>query len=624
MEMYRSLNDDSQVLQNYESMFPTAHVAVKEEPQSKILIKAHTTSACAKQAFEPTTPMPSPYSKLPAQSMEQATTPATTESLPSTNSASEQSSQLRKRTFDEFNTTSPPLWASPIPDAFNLDKSEFGVLGDCDLELLPVENQIDLSAIGDDSTSIATSQTSASMSTSMALSTMITSNGQMPSQQFPQQVPQQPCGSMFGTMVNCDLSPSSKRRRVPDQTACPVASSGTFVASESFASIPFATTQPTATTASGSEWRPLVDTATAATASNPMLNSLNAFVSASPPIRRRTPPAKKARSHTASPEPVLDDSDTTPVLPSPVRRLSDSSETSIVLTDTSSTAESDVAQDEVVKMDSETAEEALARANSVIRDLKCALEKANAKACALETQSRPPRSPQAEDVQLRVASKVEDVWYADRPFPAFNVELCDATTSQVLTRVHGWQLKVSLVDGYGRDAMDALGGQAASHGFKYTLTGGRATITGLRFTAVSSKRGGHFQLAVSVVSPEEAKLAVDTCYASRVQVLSYRLYHSPKVALDRLSPSDSLSKVRGIGSLYAKRFANMGIHTVGQLAEVDVQSMDDATQKSILEALRRDRGAMTLAKLENYVMQARSILGRHYSDSDESEMPVCI
>lgn len=594
IEMYRSIDDAAQIIKNCRSNYPPAHAAAKEELIEEKLIKAQHMAAASKQAASAST-SPAVQTKYRAQFPEQNAL----ESIAMPGHGQQQDT-LKKRSFDDFSVAS--LWASGIPEAFNLDKSEFGILQDADLEVLPVENQIDLSTIGDD---VGTPVVSASipMSTSMDALAAAGVYGiqypQLDSELMPQTFVMMPVQG--GTMVNCDLSPQSKRRRLSIASGHPECAPATGLMAETFSSIPMS--QPMTTSSMGTEWRPLVE----GTASP------GAYVSASPPPRRRGLAAKD-NADTTTAQLLSRSSSSSPTELS--RRPSQGSEASVALTDEC---------EEIEPLQGESPAQTLARANHVIRDLKAALEKA--RACALELQMRsdtlssPPQSPQAEDLQLRVASKIEDVWYADRPFPAFNVEICDANTSQVLTRVHGWQLKVTLVDGYGRDAMDALGGQSASHGFKYTLTGGRATITGLRFTAVSSKRGGHFQLAVSVVSPDDAKSVVETCYASRVQVLSYRLYHSPKVALDRLSPSDSLSKVRGIGSLYAKRFANMGIHTVGELAEVDVQSMDDTTQKTILEALRRDRGAMTLAKLENYVLQARTILGRHTGDDDDA---VCL
>jgi predicted flap endonuclease-1-like 5' DNA nuclease len=89
----------------------------------------------------------------------------------------------------------------------------------------------------------------------------------------------------------------------------------------------------------------------------------------------------------------------------------------------------------------------------------------------------------------------------------------------------------------------------------------------------------------------------------KIQVLSYRLYHAPKVSFENLRPDDSVSKMRGIGSLYAKRFQSLGIERIAQLAAINVNTLGEEGIKKLLGNLRKDRGAMTLAKLNEYVQQ---------------------
>lgn len=511
------------------------------------------------------------------------------------------------------NSVSAPVTSTAmIPAAFRLDSREFDAppaLGDLpnDLDILPVENQIDLSE--DVPTSMAASENLMTWSATQLFDGM---NMMM----VPTHMP----------AMGSDGGPLKRARRGSK--------------SHNQWPVPNEQTSNTVMMPSGNQqwgWEtPVTSTFTAVavapTPTNFDSEKTHVVTTKSPEMMQCMSLGGSPISHTNSPAPSPGNA--SPELQSLFSRSSSSNDGGNLSDDgvepSSASRPGQVDEEAVMVESGETPEDALLRANRVIRGLRAALAMNQQRCAELEAQltasesgspqhSPPPRQPSPPQLQLRVSSKVEDVWYADRPFPAFNVELVDmaADAQPVQTRVHGWQLRVTLSDGYGHNALDTLSGQAASHGFTYTLTGGRATITGLRFTAVSSKRGGHFQLGLEVISPSDAASAVDVCYPAKVQVLSYRLYHSPKVALDRLSPSDSLSKVRGIGSLYAKRFANMGVHTVGQLAELNVSSMDEATRKAMLEALRRDRGAMTMAKLENYVNQARSILGRYYADHDE-------
>jgi predicted flap endonuclease-1-like 5' DNA nuclease len=96
-----------------------------------------------------------------------------------------------------------------------------------------------------------------------------------------------------------------------------------------------------------------------------------------------------------------------------------------------------------------------------------------------------------------------------------------------------------------------------------------------------------------------------------IQVLSYRLYHAPKVSFDQLKPDDSVSKMKGIGSQYAKRFQALGIEKVSQLAALDLSTLSELDTRNLLGNLRKDRGTMTLAKLTEYIQQAAEIVSRY-------------
>lgn len=167
------------------------------------------------------------------------------------------------------------------------------------------------------------------------------------------------------------------------------------------------------------------------------------------------------------------------------------------------------------------------------------------------------------------------------------------------------------VDGYGK-VCDRLGGPAAAHGFEFESDkSGFVEVSNIRFTQVSSKMGGHFTLIVKSLSEE-----VEDYRSGRITVLSYRLFNARKLDFNRLTTSDPLSKVKGIGSLYAKRFATLGIHTVEHLSLLmtEKEEAEGATGPfscgQVIETLRKVRGALTCQKLEEYVLQARDVVKR--------------
>jgi len=209
---------------------------------------------------------------------------------------------------------------------------------------------------------------------------------------------------------------------------------------------------------------------------------------------------------------------------------------------------------------------------------------------------------------MRVVDELPAVWYADRHFPTFSIELFDRSSLMPVTHVSGWKVGLSLTDGFGCDASDKMYDHIKNHTFE--ILNGRATITGLRFTTVSSKFGGHFVLSVSVVLPDLAVRLVAPMSTGNIQVLSYRLYHAPKVPLSQLNPDDSVAKMKGIGALYAKRMALLGVGKVRELAALDVDAMGESAFQELIANLRKDRGSMTPAKLIDHVHQARTICQR--------------
>jgi len=152
-----------------------------------------------------------------------------------------------------------------------------------------------------------------------------------------------------------------------------------------------------------------------------------------------------------------------------------------------------------------------------------------------------PKLSQAEPPSLcfRVCSEFQRTWYTDRAFPSFTIGLFDSATLQPYLDVSGWRVIVSLVDGHGKDATSKFCGSSGPAPLSFAISRGRSVINGLRFSSVSSKNGGCFQLVMRVVNPFSSELPSpkfnDVEYLSEpIQILSYRLFHVPKLESDML------------------------------------------------------------------------------------------
>merc|ERR1712226_180763 len=91
---------------------------------------------------------------------------------------------------------------------------------------------------------------------------------------------------------------------------------------------------------------------------------------------------------------------------------------------------------------------------------------------------------------LRFTSPIEKTWYAERPFPAFTVEVQGDMHPDT-------SLRVSLIDGHGNDASDRL--SLPARDLVYPVVNGTAVINAIRFCGVSSKAGGAFQIVIKTV-----------------------------------------------------------------------------------------------------------------------------
>eukprot|EP00301_Raphidiophrys_heterophryoidea_P002377 c11104_g1_i2.p1 GENE.c11104_g1_i2~~c11104_g1_i2.p1 ORF type:complete len:633 (-),score=160.90 c11104_g1_i2:101-1759(-) len=222
--------------------------------------------------------------------------------------------------------------------------------------------------------------------------------------------------------------------------------------------------------------------------------------------------------------------------------------------------------------------------------------------------SQKSSEPAIKKLSIHLDSSMETLWYAERPFPPFNIHVVEAESFQAFQEADGWEMSIRLIDGYGRYMDDKLYNNSGGIARGVVVHKGTARVAGLRFHAVSSKNGGHFKLQFEIGAPYITESIV--CQTPNITILSTRLYHNPKSSLEKLLPSDGLSRMPGIGKLYAERFEQAGIHSIGALAQLDFGAMTCNEQSQFMEKLRKDKGTMTKQKLDDYILQAKDVMQR--------------
>jgi len=222
-----------------------------------------------------------------------------------------------------------------------------------------------------------------------------------------------------------------------------------------------------------------------------------------------------------------------------------------------------------------------------------------------------PNSPHTELEHAKTSMSklllvnVEKKWYTKRPFPEFEVRMVSTDTNRVLQHTSNHQVRLRLLSGTGCYADQILNAPL----FVFSLVNGRCTVSGVRFSAVSSRNGGFFQFELSLCAPQDT--AVAAVRSQEIRVLSERLKNEPKADnISELHSGDSLVRVPGIGKKYAARFRELGLMSISDLAAVNHSEYNGKQRRELLEAVRKDRGALTEAKLNDLIKDAQSVVDR--------------
>eukprot|EP00298_Acanthocystis_sp_HF-20_P016507 c21500_g5_i2.p1 GENE.c21500_g5_i2~~c21500_g5_i2.p1 ORF type:complete len:281 (-),score=39.97 c21500_g5_i2:85-927(-) len=222
----------------------------------------------------------------------------------------------------------------------------------------------------------------------------------------------------------------------------------------------------------------------------------------------------------------------------------------------------------------------------------------------------------SQTLKIRLSSKIERIWYSGRVFPTFTIDTVDALKNHKICP-DGWKVMVSIYDGCNSLVSDKISGINRKHLFP--IINGTATISGLKFVTVSSRAGGYYRIKICLVpssllnsvSPTETVQYSSTPFLSdKIQILSYRLFLIPKLDHEELSSTDLISKMKGIGGLTAKRFSEIGVNTILQLASLDYEILGDQGCDQLLDHLRKSRGALTRQKLAEFISTARKIVDK--------------
>lgn len=207
-------------------------------------------------------------------------------------------------------------------------------------------------------------------------------------------------------------------------------------------------------------------------------------------------------------------------------------------------------------------------------------------------------------LQLRI-SNIETTWFTKRPYPSFVVEVVDEH-GQVMTRTPHWRLRLRLLSATGLYVDRFLN----SPSLDFAVNAGRATISGLKFSAVTSRNGGHFRLEFGLRSPDsEGILPV---LSAPLRILSERLKNELKAtSTSELRSSDPIVRVPGIGKRYTTKLAERGFHTLFDLrGAFDKSNPDQAkamSMKEFLSEIERDRGTLTCARITNILDSASQV-----------------
>lgn len=168
-----------------------------------------------------------------------------------------------------------------------------------------------------------------------------------------------------------------------------------------------------------------------------------------------------------------------------------------------------------------------------------------------------------------------------------------------------WHVRIAAQNGHGQLDESILEKECD---LTVPVIGGVANVKELQFCKLSSKNGGFFRLHLSLVCGSGAPVA--TAISEKITIKCLRMRCDEKIGHDSLSPDDPLNRMPKIGKGYATKFADHGIHTVADLAKINLSTEGLPYLKALLKSIRANRGSLTMPKLKEHIRAAKAAMRR--------------
>jgi len=231
--------------------------------------------------------------------------------------------------------------------------------------------------------------------------------------------------------------------------------------------------------------------------------------------------------------------------------------------------------------------------------------------CGPQCVATPPKVPQPpsfEKCRLEFSGLL-DQGCVKKEFPAFHVFLMEGTTMRQQT---GGDLfiEVAILSAQQEPLIDIVDCTS----LRFPLVHGQATIAGMKFMQSSYAYGRHFFLELTLCSAKGPITCVPKVRSLPIRVTTKT---NRKQSVSSLCGDDDISRIAGLGGVYVDKLRLLNIHTVRDLASVDLAPENFQT---VVQCVRKARGIMTEQKLLEMVQSARAACG--YSVSSSPSSPV--
>merc|ERR1712226_1405143 len=203
-----------------------------------------------------------------------------------------------------------------------------------------------------------------------------------------------------------------------------------------------------------------------------------------------------------------------------------------------------------------------------------------------------------------IVSAMTNSWYTTADYPTFTVSVTGPSGKVMQDHPVGWRLHVSTINGHDQVDDSVLDQEHCV----FPVCNGVASISGLKFTKITSQNGGWFRLLFNL-RPNRSRSSTALLShesLSKVVVRCYRMKCESKLSEADLKPDSDLRMLKGLGKAYVARWNKLGFHTIADLAKVDRRCRK--ARHDLLTKLRRNRGSLTEPKLLSVLELAHRVV----------------